>query len=69
VTFAIALGFLGWKKRRNMLLALALIAGVVGLVQLTGCGGSTAPTVSTVTVTATGGGVTQTLPLTITVRQ
>jgi hypothetical protein len=68
VTFAIALGFLGWKKRRRMLLALVLVAGVIGLVQLTGCGGASAGTNATITVTATGGGVTQTLPLTITVK-
>ncbi len=66
-TFAIALGFLGWKKRRGIFLAAVLLAGILGMMQLTACGGSSAKT-STVTVTATGGGVTQTVPLTITVK-
>jgi hypothetical protein len=68
VTFAIALGFLGWKKRRGLFLALVLVAGVICLTQVTGCGGSNNGTTSTMSVTATGDGVTQTLPLTITVK-
>jgi len=69
VSFAIALGFLGWKKRRGMFLALVVLASVICLTQLTACGGSSAKT-STVTVTATGGtpAVTQTVALTITVK-
>ncbi len=66
-TFAIALGFLGWKKRRSMFLAVVLLAGILGMMQLTACGGSSSKT-STVTVTATSGSITQTLPLTITVK-
>jgi len=68
-TFAIAVCFLGWKKRRALLLALVLIAGVIGATQLTGCNGSgsAAPTTSTVVVTATSGKLTQTIQLKVTV--
>ena len=68
-TFAIAVCFLGWKKRRALFLALVLIAGVIGVTQLTGCGGngSAAPTSSTVVVTATSGKLTQTIQLQVTV--
>lgn len=68
VTFAIALGFLGWKKRRGLFLAFVVMASIVCLTQLTACSSSSKGTTSTVTVTATGGSVTQTLPLTITVK-
>jgi len=70
VTFAIAVCFLGWKKRRALFLALVLIAGVIAITQLTGCGGgkgSAAPTSSSVVVTATSGNVTKTITLTVTV--
>jgi hypothetical protein len=70
-TFAIALCFLGWKKRRALFLALVLIAGVIAATQLTGCGGngngSAAPTTSNVVVTATSGKVTQTIQLQVTI--
>jgi hypothetical protein len=68
-TFAIAVCFLGWKKRRALFLALVLIAGVIGVTQLTGCGsnGPAAPTTSNVVVTATSGKVTQTIQLQVTV--
>ena len=70
VTFAIALGFLGWKKRRGLFLALVLIAGVICLTQVTGCGSSAKPsTTSTMTVTATSAVVTETLPISVTVVQ
>lgn len=70
-TFAIAVCFLGWKKRRKLFLALVLIAGVVGVTQLIGCGGSGpgAPTTSNVVVTATSGKVTQTIQLQVTIKQ
>jgi Chitobiase/beta-hexosaminidase C-terminal domain len=68
-TFAIAACFLGWKKRRALLLVLVLIAGVIGVTQLTGCGsnGPAAPTTSNVVVTATSGKVTQMIQLQVTV--
>jgi hypothetical protein len=68
-TFAIALCFLGWKRRRALFLALVLIAGGIGVTQLIGCGGNGTPppTTSTVVVTATSGKVTQTIQLQVTV--
>jgi hypothetical protein len=69
-TLAIAACFLlGWKKRRGLFLALALIAGVIGVAQLTGCGSnsSAASTSTSVVVTASGGNVTQTIQLKVTV--
>ena len=69
-TFAIAVCFLGWKKRRALFLALVLIAGVIAVTQLTGCSGSgskAAPTTSSVVVTATSGKVTQTITAQVTV--
>jgi hypothetical protein len=69
-TFAIAACFLlGWKKRRALFLALVLIAGVIAVTQLNGCGGSSsaAPTTSSVVVTATSGKLTQTITLQVTV--
>ncbi|MGH9607051.1 MAG: FN3 associated domain-containing protein [Terracidiphilus sp.] len=70
VTFAIAFCFLGWKKRRVLALTLVLIAGAIGVTQLTGCGGgkgSAKATTSSVVVTATGAGLTQTIKLQVTV--
>ncbi len=68
-TFAVVVCFLGWKKRRALFLTLVLIAGVIGVTQLIGCGGNgpAAPTTSNVVVTATGGKVTQTIQLQVTV--
>jgi hypothetical protein len=69
-TFAIAVCFLGWKKRRALFLALVLIAGVIiGVTQFAGCGGSgsAASTNSSVVVTATSGKLTQTITLQVTV--
>jgi hypothetical protein len=66
-TFAIAVCFLGWKKRRALFLTFVLIAGVA--TQLAGCGGdgSAPPTTSNVVVTATSGKVVQTIQLQVTV--
>ena len=71
VTFAFAVCLLGWKKRRGVFLALALIAGAIGVTQLTGCGSNSSkpPTASTVVVTATSGSITQTISLQVTVNQ
>jgi hypothetical protein len=68
-TFAIAVSFLGWKKRRALFLALVLIAGVIGVTQLTGCGGngSAKATTSSVVVTAASGNLTQEIKLQVTV--
>ncbi len=77
-TFALALCFLGFRKRRNLVLGLVLLAGIFGLTQLTGCGSggglsSKGSTTSSMTVTATStyGGtvISQTLPVTITIRK
>lgn len=77
-TFALALCFLGFRKRRSLVLGLVLLAGIFGLTQLTGCGSnagnsSTGSTTSSMTVTATsaynGTTITQTLPITITIRK
>ena len=68
-TFAIAVCFLGWKKRRALFLALVLIAGVIGVTQLTGCGGggrTANPPTSSVVVTATSGNVTPPIQLSVT---
>ncbi len=68
-TFAIAVCLLGWKKRRTLFLALVLIAGVIGVTQLAGCGGNgkAAPTTSSVVVTAASGNITQKIQLQVTV--
>ena len=68
-TFAVAVCFLGWKKRRALFLALVLVAGAIGVTQLIGCGGSGpgASTTSNVVVTATSGKVTQTIQLQVTI--
>ena len=70
-TFAIAVCFLGWKKRRTLVVTLVLIAGAIGVAQLTGCGGSSSAktTTSNVVVTAASGKVTQTIQLQVTVTQ
>jgi len=70
-TLAIAVCFLGWKKRRSLGLALVLIAAAIGAVQLTGCSSnSTAKTTnSNVVVTAASGSVTQTVQISVTVTQ
>jgi hypothetical protein len=64
---ALALGFLGWKKRRSMFLALALIVAVIGIAQLTGCGGSSSKT-GTVAINATAGGTTVTTTVNVVVK-
>jgi Chitobiase/beta-hexosaminidase C-terminal domain len=70
-TLAIAVCFLGWKKRRGLVVTLVLIACAIGAAQLTGCGGSSssAPTTSNVVVTAASGKVTQTIQIAVTVNQ
>jgi hypothetical protein len=70
-TFAIAVCFLGWKKRRALVVTLVLIACAIGAGQLTGCGGNgaAAPTTSNVVVTATSGKVTQTIQIAVTITQ
>jgi hypothetical protein len=69
---AVALCFMGWKKRRWQMLSL-LAVSVAGLSLLSGCGssgsGSSAPqpVASTVTVTATSGSLAHTSTFTLTV--
>jgi len=71
ITFAFAACFLGWKKRRALVLTLVLIGLAIGVTQLTSCGGnsSTKTTTSNVVVTAASGKVTQTIQLSVTVTQ
>jgi len=64
---ALALCFVGFKKRRGLLLALVLILGGIGFAQLTGCGGASSKT-GTLTVSATGGGTTQTVTINVTTK-
>ena len=76
-TLAVALCFLGFKKRNRLHLLLLVAVGLVGFGLLSGCGGSstskTKVTTSTVTVTATSGGagaeasITQSSTFTLTV--
>jgi hypothetical protein len=57
-TFAIALCFFGWKRRRAFQLGILLAVSVVGLTLFSGCGGSstlTQSSTSTITVTGTAG--------------
>jgi beta-glucanase (GH16 family) len=58
---AVALCFLGWKKRRGVQIMLLLAVSVIGLSLFNGCGGSSKapPVPSTVTVTATSGALQQ----------
>jgi hypothetical protein len=76
-TLAVALCFLGFKRRNRLQLLLLVVIGLFGFGMLSGCGGSssstTKATTSTVTVTATSGGagaeasVTQSANFTLTV--
>ena len=66
-TLAIAVCFLGWKKRRALLLTLVLIAGAFGAMQLTGCNNSTSTT-SVMQVIASGGGISQTTLISVTLK-
>lgn len=70
-TFAIAVCFLGWKKRRALVLTLVLIAGAFGVAQLTGCNSNSSAkaTTSNVVVSAASGKVTQTIQIAVTVSQ
>ena len=66
---AVALCFLGWKKRRGVQLMLLLAVSVIGLALFNGCGGSSrTPVTSTVTVTAASGTLQQTATFSLTVK-
>jgi len=66
---AVALCFLGWKKRRGVQLMLLLAVSVIGLVLFNGCDGSSrTPVTSTVTVTAASGTLQQTATFSLTVK-
>jgi hypothetical protein len=68
-TLALALCFLGWRKRRSLQVMLVMVISVFGLTMLSGCGSSTTPsTTATVTVTATSGALQQTTSLSLTVQ-
>jgi hypothetical protein len=66
---AVALCFLGWRKRRRLPVLLLLAVSAFGLTMVSGCGTSApAATMSNVTVTATSGSLTQTATLALTVQ-
>lgn len=71
---AVALCFIGWKKRRGLQLLLLLVVSVVGLGLLNGCGGATfnsttkPPVTATITVTATSGSLQHTTSFGLTVK-
>ncbi len=68
-TFAVALCFFGFRKRRSVQIMLVLVITAIGLGMLSGCGGSSKqPTTSTVTVTATSGTIQQTATLSLTMQ-
>jgi hypothetical protein len=68
VSFAVlVLGVLGLKKRRSLLLAVVLIAGAIGVMQLTACGGTSSKT-GTVAISSTGGGTTITTTVNVVVK-
>jgi hypothetical protein len=64
---ALVLGLLGFKKRRGLFLAVVLIAGAIGVMQLTACGGTSSKT-GTVTISSTGGGTTVTTTVNVVVK-
>jgi sugar lactone lactonase YvrE len=69
-TLAVALCFLGFRKRRGLQLLLLIVISVAGLSMFSGCGGSsssstTKATTTTATVTATSGAVKQSTTFTI----
>jgi sugar lactone lactonase YvrE len=71
-TLAIALCFLGFRKRNRLQLLMLLAVSVAGFALISGCGGSsttttTKPVTSKVTVTATSGNVQQTASFSMTV--
>jgi hypothetical protein len=69
-TLAIALCFLGYKKRRHFPSLLIVAGAFLGTTVLIGCGGSSKPNAvtSTVSVVATSGVIQQTVPLSITIQ-
>jgi sugar lactone lactonase YvrE len=68
-TFALALCFFGFRKRRSVQIMLVLVVTAIGLGMLSGCGGSSKQaTTSTVTVTATSGTIQQTATLSLTMQ-
>jgi hypothetical protein len=67
-TLALALCFLGFRKRRGLQILLLMVIGVVGVSMLSGCGSSSPGTsTSTVTVTATAGSVSSKTTVSVTV--
>jgi hypothetical protein len=72
VTFAVALCFMGFRKRNRLQLLLLLVVVLAGLGMISGCGGSSSkstqqPVTSTATITASGGGLQATSTLSVTV--
>jgi sugar lactone lactonase YvrE len=71
-TLAVALCFIGFRKRNRLFVVLLLVVLLGGFGLLSGCGGSssstTTPTTSQITVTATGGGTTTSSTLTVIVQ-
>jgi sugar lactone lactonase YvrE len=72
-TLAVALCFLGFRKRDRLQMLILVVVGLVGLGLFSGCGGSstkstTQPTTSTVTVTAAAGKTSQTVSFSLIVQ-
>jgi hypothetical protein len=72
---AVALCFIGWKKRRGLQMLLLLVVSVAGLCLLNGCGGATfattasrAAVTSAVTVTGASGSLMHTTTFSVTVK-
>lgn len=71
---AVALCFIGWKKRRGLPMLVLLVVSAAGLSLLNGCGGASfnsttkSPVTSTVTVTATSGSLQHTTTFALTVK-
>ncbi|MGC2163408.1 MAG: chitobiase/beta-hexosaminidase C-terminal domain-containing protein, partial [Silvibacterium sp.] len=62
-------GFLGFRKRRGLQWMLLLVVGITGFSLVTGCGVSTPPRSTTVTVTGTSGSLQSSATFTLTVKQ
>ena len=72
VTFAVALCFMGFRKRNRLQLLLLLVVVLAGLGMISGCGGNSSgskqqPVTSTATITASGGGLQATSTVSVTV--
>jgi Chitobiase/beta-hexosaminidase C-terminal domain len=69
-TLALALCFLGFRKRRGVQILLLAVISVLGVTMLAGCGSSAAgTTTSTATITATSGSISSKITVSVTMNQ